>query len=99
MRPQPSKPDLGSLADPSAAASARGFTVMILGGPGRAPRRIYVPYWACTVFVLAWLIVLVGAAWFGFQSAAATTGASATTAAVAGATSASSTSSPLSRHE
>lgn len=78
---------------------ARGFTLMILGGPGRAPRRFYVPLWACGVFLLMWLGVMLSAAWMGFQSAAATTGASATTAAVAGAPSASSSSSPLSRQE
>jgi hypothetical protein len=79
-------------------ASSRGFTLMIMGGPGRVPRRLYVPHWLCAVLLIGWLVVMVAAAWFGFQSAAATTGASATTAAVSGAPSASSLSSPLSRH-
>jgi hypothetical protein len=74
---------------------SRGFTLMILGGAGREPRRLYVPHWLCAVLLMAWLGVMAIAAWFGFQSAAATvevspraseprTGASANTAAVAG---------------
>ncbi|MFT3925915.1 MAG: hypothetical protein QM778_25455 [Myxococcales bacterium] len=71
----------------SIEASSRGFTLMIMGGPGRVPRRFFVPHWVCASLLVGWLSVLALAAWYGFQltpnqrsqsPAAATTGASAT---------------------
>jgi len=90
-----------------ASTKSRGFTLMIMGGPGREPRRLYVPHWLCALLLAGWLAVMLVAAWFGFQSAADTEGESAatvssraSTAAVApGKSSAWSTSSPRSRQE
>lgn len=54
----------------SVEASSRGFTLMIVGGPGQAPRRLFVPHWLCASLLVAWLGVLLLAAWFGFQHGA-----------------------------
>ncbi len=53
---------------PSNGEASRGFTLMIMGAPGQKPRRIYVPHWAFGALLGGWIVLMVIAAWFGFQS-------------------------------
>ncbi len=53
---------------PSNGKASRGFTVMIMGAPGQQPRRLYVPHWAFAALFGAWIALMLGVAWFGFQS-------------------------------
>ena len=76
MRPQPSNPRRASRR--GRGLTARGFTLMIMGGPGRVPGVSTCPT-GCGPCSAGWLGVMLEAAWFGFQSAAATTGASRST--------------------
>jgi hypothetical protein len=47
-----------------------GWTLMIVLGPSQRTRRVHVPRWALLGLCCAWLSVMLGAAWFGFNSAA-----------------------------
>jgi hypothetical protein len=51
---------------PSNKDPRRGFTIMILGGPGEQPRRLHVPRWALRALACSWLMVMLVAAWCGF---------------------------------
>jgi hypothetical protein len=54
----------------SKKSSQRGYTIMVLGGPGRKPRRLHVPRWALGALLCSWLVMMLVAAWFGFHSLA-----------------------------
>lgn len=47
---------------------SRGFTVMVLNGPGEKPRRLHVPHWVLGALFGSWLVLMAGAAWLGYES-------------------------------
>lgn len=49
---------------------ADGWTLMIVLGPRKQSRRLHVPRWALLGLCCAWLGLMMGVAWLGFESAA-----------------------------
>lgn len=47
-----------------------GWTLMIVLGPRKQSRRLHVPRWALLGLCCAWLGLMMGVAWLGFESAA-----------------------------